>query len=122
MDQAFGCGDAQAVLDRVTDDVGWSTDAVIVSAAWFGSQPGKDQPAGFFTGVVRTGPVTTFTPAGLQRPRRRCHGVHPVRLHGHRLGKHVATNMYRYWKFRDGRAGYVRSSEDTAQVTAAPTL
>jgi ketosteroid isomerase-like protein len=34
-------------------------------------------------------------------------------------GKHVAMNMHHYWKFRDGKACFVRSSEDTAQVTAA---
>ena len=27
-------------------------------------------------------------------------------------------NMYHYWKFRDGKVCYARSSEDTAQVTA----
>jgi ketosteroid isomerase-like protein len=36
-------------------------------------------------------------------------------------GKHVATNMHHYWEFRDGKACFVRSSEDTAQVTAALT-
>jgi hypothetical protein len=30
-------------------------------------------------------------------------------------GKHVAMNMHHYWKFRDGKICYVRSSEDTAQ-------
>jgi hypothetical protein len=29
--------------------------------------------------------------------------------------------MHHYWKFRDGEAFYVRSSEDTAQVAAALT-
>jgi ketosteroid isomerase-like protein len=36
-------------------------------------------------------------------------------------GKHVAMNMHHYWKFRDGKVCYVRSSEDTAQVAAALT-
>ena len=30
-------------------------------------------------------------------------------------------NMHHYWKFRAGKARFVRSSEDTAQVTAALT-
>ena len=34
MYQAFGRGDVQAILDRVTDDVDWSTDAAIESAPW----------------------------------------------------------------------------------------
>jgi len=31
----------------------------------------------------------------------------------------VEMNMHHYWKFRDGKVCYVRSSEDTAQVAAA---
>jgi len=34
-------------------------------------------------------------------------------------GKHAAMNMHHYWKFRDGKVRFVRSSEDTAQVAAA---
>lgn len=44
MYQAFGRGDVQAVLDRVTDDVDWSTDAAIASAPWYG--PGTARTAG----------------------------------------------------------------------------
>ena len=33
MYQAFGRGDVQAILDRVTDDVDWSTDAAIAIRA-----------------------------------------------------------------------------------------
>jgi ketosteroid isomerase-like protein len=36
-------------------------------------------------------------------------------------GRHVEMNMHHYWKFRDGKVCYVRSSEDTAQVAAALT-
>jgi ketosteroid isomerase-like protein len=35
MYQAFGRGDVQAIPDRVTDDVDWSTDAAIASAPWY---------------------------------------------------------------------------------------
>ena len=37
-------------------------------------------------------------------------------------GKHVEMNMHHYWKFRDQKVCYVRSSEDTAQIAAALTL
>jgi ketosteroid isomerase-like protein len=36
-------------------------------------------------------------------------------------GKDVAMNLHHYWKFRDGKVRFVRSSEDTAQVAAALT-
>src|ERR1700723_1126988 len=88
MYEAFGSGDVQAILDRVTDDVDWSTDAAIASAPWYGPKNGKDELVSFFQGIAATGPVTEFTPLAF------------------------ASND-------DGKACYVRSSEDTAQVTAA---
>ena len=38
MYEAFGRGDVQAILDLVTDDVDWSTDAAIPSAPWYGDR------------------------------------------------------------------------------------
>jgi len=63
MYEAFGHGDVQAILDRVTDDIDWSTDAAITSAPWYGPRHGKDRVAGFFEAIGKTGPVTEFTPA-----------------------------------------------------------
>ena len=36
-------------------------------------------------------------------------------------GKDVAMNLHHYWRFRDGKVSFVRTSEDTAQVAAALT-
>ena len=58
MYEALGRGDLQAILDRVTDDVDWSTDAAIASAPWYGPRHGKDGVAGFFAAIGQTGPVT----------------------------------------------------------------
>src|SRR5580693_9745688 len=58
MYEAFGRGDVQAILDRVTDDVDWSTDAAIESAPWYGPKHGKDELVSFFEGIATTGPVT----------------------------------------------------------------
>ena len=55
MYQAFGRGDVQAILDRVTDDVDWSTDAAIASAPWYGPKNGKDELVSFFEGIAKTG-------------------------------------------------------------------
>ena len=41
MYQAFRRGDLQAILDRVTDDIDWSTDAAIPSAPWYSPRHGK---------------------------------------------------------------------------------
>jgi ketosteroid isomerase-like protein len=122
MYEAFGRGDVQAVLDRVTDDIDWSTDAAIPSAPWYGPRHGKDELAGFFAAIGSTGPVTEFKPLAYSGNQdgdvmvfiRYAFAVTAT-------GKHVEMNMHHYWKFRDGKAYYVRSSEDTAQVAAALT-
>ena len=55
MYQAFGRGDVQAILDLVTDDVDWSTDAAIASAPWYGPRHGKDGVASFSRPSARPG-------------------------------------------------------------------
>ena len=122
MYEAFGRGDVQAILDRVTNDVDWSTDAAIASAPWYGSRHGKDAVASFFQAVGKTGPVTEFNPLAFASNDD---GEVMVFIRYAftvlATGKHVAMNMHHCWKFRDGKACFVRSSEDTAQVTAALT-
>ena len=118
--EAFGRGDVQAILDWVTDDVDWSTDAAIPSAPWYGPRRGKDEVVRFFAAVGGTGPVTEFTPlayAGNEDGDVMVFLRYAFTVTA--TGKHVEMNMHHYWKFRDGKACYVRSSEDTAQVAAA---
>jgi ketosteroid isomerase-like protein len=120
--QAFGSGDVPAILDQVTDDVGWSADAAIVSAPWYGPRHGQDGVASFFEAIGTTGPVTEFTPlafAGNDEGDVMVFIRYAFTVTA--TGKHVAMNMHHYWKFRDGKVCYVRSSEDTAQVAAALT-
>ena len=122
MYEAFGRGDVQVILDRVTDDVDWSTDAAIASAPWYGPRHGKDGLVSFFQAIATTGPVTEFTPlafAGNDDGDVMVFIRYAFTVTA--TGKQVAMNMHHYWKFRDGKACFVRSSEDTAQVTAALT-
>ena len=120
--EAFGRGDVQAILDLVTDDIDWSTDAASPSAPWYGPRHGKDEVAGFFAAVGGAGPVTEFTPLAFAGNED---GDVMVFIRyaftAVATGKHVEMNMHHYWKFRDGKACYVRSSVDTAQVAAALT-
>jgi ketosteroid isomerase-like protein len=120
--EAFGRGDVQAILDRVTDDVDWSTDAAIPSAPWYGPRRGKAELAGFFEAIGKTGPVTEFTPlayAGNDDGDVMVFIRYAFTVTA--TGKQVTMNMHHYWRFRDGKVRYVRSSEDTAQVAAALT-
>jgi ketosteroid isomerase-like protein len=118
--KAFGSGDVQAILDRLTDDIDWSTDAAIESAPWYGPRHGKEEVAGFFEAIGKTGPVTEFNPLAFAGNDdgdvmvfiRYAFTVTTT-------GKNVEMNMHHYWRFRDGKVCFVRSSEDTAQVAAA---
>ena len=118
----FGRGDVQAIIERVTDDVDWSTDAAIESAPWYGAKRGKDELPSFFEGIEQTGPVTEFTP--LSFAANDDGDVHVFLRYAFTVtatGKDVAMNLHHYWKFRDGKVCFSRSSEDTALVAAALT-
>ena len=109
MYEAFGRGDVQAILDRVTDDIDWSTDAAIVSAPWYGARHGKDALAKFFEAIGKTGPVTEFTPlAYASNDEGDVMVFIRYAFTVTATGKHVAMNMHHYWKFRDGKVCYVR--------------
>lgn len=122
MYEAFGRGDVERILELVTDDVDWSTDAAIESAPWYGPKHGKAGVRSFFEGIGQTGPVTEFTPVSFASNDdgdvmvfiRYAFTVTAS-------GKSAAMNLHHYWKFRDGKVCFVRSSEDTALVTAALT-
>jgi ketosteroid isomerase-like protein len=51
MYQAFGCGDVQAMLDLVTEDIDWSSGAAIPSAPWYGPRHGNAEVASFFEAI-----------------------------------------------------------------------
>ena len=118
--EAFGRGDVEAILECVTDDVDWSTDAALKSAPWYGARRGKEEVRGFFEAIGETGPVTEFVPVSFVSNDD---GDVMVFLRYaftvSATGKSVAMNLHHYWKLRDGKVCYVRASEDTEQVAAA---
>ncbi|MFL5824392.1 MAG: nuclear transport factor 2 family protein [Solirubrobacteraceae bacterium] len=120
MYDAFGRGDVEAILELVTEDVDWSTDAAIESAPWYGPRHGKDGVRSFFEAIGQTGPVTDFTP--LSYASNDEGDVMVFIRYGFTVtatGRSPQMHLHHYWKFRDGKVCYVRSSEDTALVTAA---
>jgi uncharacterized protein len=75
-----------------------------------------------FEGIAKTGLVTEFTP--LSFASNEDGDVHVFLRYAFRVtatGKNVAMNLHHFWKFRDGKVSFVRSSEDTALVAAALT-
>lgn len=120
MYEAFGRGDVDTILECVTDDVDWSTDAAVASAPWYGPRHGKDEVRGFFEGIVQTGPVTVFEPLSITSNDdgdvmvfiRYAFTVTAT-------GRGGEMHLHHYWRFRDGKVCFVRCSEDTALVQAA---
>jgi len=119
---AFGGGDVDAILELVTDDVDWSTDAAIESAPWYGPRRGKAAVGRFFEAIGQTGPVTDFTPLSFATNDE---GDVMVFIRYAftvtATGKSGAMHLHHYWRFRDGKVCFVRCSEDTALVAAALT-
>ena len=120
MYDAFGRGDVEAILAVVTDDVDWATDAASPSAPWYGPRHGKDGVRGFFAGVGQAGPVTDFTPLAFgTNDDGDVFAFIRYAFTASDTGRQVSMNLHHYWRFRDGKVCFVRSSEDTAQVAAA---
>jgi uncharacterized protein len=117
---AFGRGDVDAILERCTDDVDWSSDAAIAVAPWQGPKRGKAELPSFFAGIAQTGPVNEFTPLSFTSNNN--DEVMVFLRYAFTVtatGKDVATNLHHFWRFRDGKVAYYRGSEDTALVASA---
>jgi len=119
--EAFGRGDLPAILDAVTDDVDWASDASSTEVPWWGVRHGKDEVTDFFVKLADATEVTEFTPLELIGEGDTVLTVVRFGVKAKESGREATMLLHHYWKFRDGKACYVRSSEDTAQVTAALT-
>jgi ketosteroid isomerase-like protein len=120
MYEALARSEVEPIVDAVTDDVDWSTDAALPAAPWYGPRRGKDGVRSFFAAIVQAGPITEFTPLVFTSNDE---GDVMVFIRYAftvtETGKSAEMNMHHLFRFRDGKAYYVRSAEDTAQVAAA---
>ena len=120
MYEALGRGDIETIIDAVSDDVDWATDAALPGAPWYGARHGKDGVRAFFAALAEAGPITEFTPiAFASNDQGDVMVIIRYAFTVAATGKHVAMNMHHFFRFRDGKIHYVRSAEDTAQVAAA---
>jgi ketosteroid isomerase-like protein len=117
--EAFGRGDAPAILEHLTDDVDWAADAASDAAPWYGERTGKDGAAGFFEAIGGTLDVQEFTPIGFAANDTEVMVFLHFRVTVRATGKEAAMNLHHYFRFRDGKIEYYRGSEDTAQMLAA---
>jgi uncharacterized protein len=117
--EAFGRGDVAAILDEVTDDVDWASEAASTAAPWYGVHHGKDGVAEFFTQFGSTIEVDEFTPLTFAANDSDVLTVVGYRARSRATGKSAEMNLHHYFRFDDGKIAYYRGSEDTAQTAAA---
>jgi uncharacterized protein len=116
--EAFGRGDVAAILDAVTDDVDWASEAASSAAPWYGVRHGKDGVGAFFTAFGSTMEVEEFTPVSFAANDTDVLTVVRFRARSRATGKAAEMDLHHFFTFRDGKIAYYRGTEDTAQTEA----
>ena len=116
--EAFGRGDVAAILDVVTEDVDWASEAASSGAPWYGVRHGRDAVAAFFTDFGSTMEVEEFTPVSLAANDTDVFSLVRFRARSRGTGRTSEMNLHHYFRFRDGKIAYYRGTEDTAQTEA----
>jgi uncharacterized protein len=117
--EAFGRGDIAAVLDALADDVDWAGESVSTGAPWYGVRHGKPEVAAFFEAFGSTMDVEEFTPLTFAANDSDVLTVVHMRARARNTGRPVEMNLHHWFRFADGKVGYYRGTEDTAQTQEA---
>jgi uncharacterized protein len=118
---AFGRGDVAAILDLVTDDVDWASEASGTDAPWWGAHKGKEQTGSFFEALGKAMEVEEFTPlAYAATDDGDVLTVVKYSARSRDTGKAATMNIHHWWRFTDGKISFYRGSEDT--IATASTL
>jgi uncharacterized protein len=114
--EAFGRGDVAAILEAVSDNVDWASEAASSAAPWYGVRHGKDGVAAFFADFGSAMEVEEFTPVSVAANDTDVLTVVRFRARSRQTGKSSEMNLHHYFSFRDGKVAYYRGTEDTAQT------
>jgi uncharacterized protein len=118
--EAFGRGDVAAILEAVTDDVDWASEAADAKAApWYGVRRGRVGVAAFFDGFGSTMEVEEFTPTVFAATDTEVLTVVHFRARVRASGQSVTMDLHHRFTFRDGKIAYYRGTEDTQQTATA---
>ena len=111
--EAFGRGDLPAILDTLTDDVDWASDASSTEVPWWGVRHGKDAVTDFFVQLAGATELQEFTTLELIGEGDVVLTVVRYRVKSRSTGRDAEMLLHHYWKFRDGKIAYYRGGEDT---------
>jgi ketosteroid isomerase-like protein len=116
---AFRQGDVDAILEVVTDDVDWQTEAVGKDAPWWGPHSGKAGVRDFFAGVGSTMATDEFTVLATAASDTDVLTVIRYVAHAKTTGRGISMELHHQFTFRDGKVCRYRGTEDTQQTAAA---
>ena len=112
--EAFGRGDVATILDQLTDDVDWASEAGLAGAPWHGVHKGKGEVPDFFTELAAAVDVLEFTPLSFAANDTDVMVVIRFGVKSKATGKSAEMELHHRWQFRDGKVFRYRGSEDTA--------
>jgi ketosteroid isomerase-like protein len=117
--EAFGRGDVAAILEVLTDDVDWASEASDASGApWWGVRRGPEAVARFFDEFGSTMEVGEFTPLSFAANDTDVLTVVRMRARTRSTGKALVMNLHHQFTFRGDKIAYYRGTEDTQQTAA----
>ena len=119
---AFGRGDVETILSKLTDDVDWSTESSQVIAAWHGRCTGKGEVPRFFEGIGKALEVTEFTPLSFASNDTDVFVTIMFGWTARETGNFATMMLHHWWRFRGDKIYFYRGSEDTALVAATLQL
>jgi ketosteroid isomerase-like protein len=118
MYEAFGKGDVDAILAKLTDDVDWGSVTDSEIAPWHGATKGKQNVPRFFEALAKTSDITEFTPLAFAANDTDVMAVIRFESTIRANGRSGVTQLHHWWRFRGDKVYYFRGTEDTAQVAA----
>ena len=113
--EAFGRGDVASILETVTDDVDWASEASSKQAPWHGVHKGKAEVADFFDAVASTTDVLEFTPlAFAANDNGDVMSTIRYEMKVRATGRSAVMELHHWFRLRDGKIWRYRGTEDTA--------
>jgi len=118
--EAFGRGDVELILDRLSDDeldFGSEVDSKV--APWHGRRRTKDEVRSFFAAIGESVDVTEFTPLAFATNETDVMVVIRWGMRVKSTGRTAEMDLHHWWRLRDGKVVFYRGTEDTALTAEA---